>query len=395
MNERQPSTAERACHPARADPGSLIGRRDAAGDQGCRTPGLGTGAGCNTWGMGRKIRFLDTAWGSVAHAETGSGPPLVFDLGWISDQEALWGHQGYRGLLTRLAESHRVVTFDPPGTGLSERGISTASIEEEEALLERVLEAAGVGPHGPVSMFCSSIAASTAIAFSAHHPHVVKRLVLFGGSLRGKDLAPPDARDSLLDLVRGHWGLGSRALSDIFVPDVSSEDRKWFHAWLRRSTDGETAARRLEMYYSSDVSAAAAEVRAPTLVLHRAGDRAVRSTQATALAAAISEATLQPLEGSAHLCFLGEWHRVADLAIPFLERSSGKSLPMGPYGEFTARETDVAELTTLGLTNAAIGERLGISPRTVESHLTHIRSKLGVRTRAEVAAWMARRTEVR
>ena len=45
-----------------------------------------------------------------------------------------------------------------------------------------------------------------------------------------------------------------------------------------------------------------------------------------------------------------------------------------------------------GRTNRLIGVQLGISPRTVETHLAHVFDKLGIRTRVELAAEAARRT---
>jgi DNA-binding CsgD family transcriptional regulator len=49
----------------------------------------------------------------------------------------------------------------------------------------------------------------------------------------------------------------------------------------------------------------------------------------------------------------------------------------------------VARLVAAGLTNRQIGDRLGISERTAERHLENLRAKLGVGTRAQVAAWVA------
>jgi DNA-binding NarL/FixJ family response regulator len=46
----------------------------------------------------------------------------------------------------------------------------------------------------------------------------------------------------------------------------------------------------------------------------------------------------------------------------------------------------VLELVREGLTNAEIGERLYISPKTAEHHVGRVLTKLGVRTRAEAAA---------
>lgn len=57
----------------------------------------------------------------------------------------------------------------------------------------------------------------------------------------------------------------------------------------------------------------------------------------------------------------------------------------------TRREFEVARLIADGLTNRDIGLRLVISERTAETHLEHIRAKLGIRSRAQVAAWIVTR----
>src|SRR5690242_6881375 len=51
------------------------------------------------------------------------------------------------------------------------------------------------------------------------------------------------------------------------------------------------------------------------------------------------------------------------------------------------REREVAALVVEGLTNKEIAARLFISERTVDGHLEHIREKLGVNNRAQIAAW--------
>lgn len=55
------------------------------------------------------------------------------------------------------------------------------------------------------------------------------------------------------------------------------------------------------------------------------------------------------------------------------------------------REYQVADLLAMGFTNAAIADHLKLSPATVSSHVAHILSKLGFRSRAQVAAWVVRR----
>jgi predicted ATPase/DNA-binding CsgD family transcriptional regulator len=53
------------------------------------------------------------------------------------------------------------------------------------------------------------------------------------------------------------------------------------------------------------------------------------------------------------------------------------------------READVARLVAEGLSNKQIGSRLFISERTVDSHVRSILNKLGVNSRAQIAAWIA------
>jgi DNA-binding NarL/FixJ family response regulator len=54
--------------------------------------------------------------------------------------------------------------------------------------------------------------------------------------------------------------------------------------------------------------------------------------------------------------------------------------------ELTAREVEVLELLSDGLTNAAVAERLSISPVTVRRHASEVVRKLGVKNREEAVA---------
>jgi DNA-binding CsgD family transcriptional regulator/DNA-binding beta-propeller fold protein YncE len=54
------------------------------------------------------------------------------------------------------------------------------------------------------------------------------------------------------------------------------------------------------------------------------------------------------------------------------------------------RESEVAGLVAQGLTNREIATKLFLSERTVDGHLEHVREKLGVNTRAQIAAWVVR-----
>jgi predicted ATPase/DNA-binding CsgD family transcriptional regulator len=64
--------------------------------------------------------------------------------------------------------------------------------------------------------------------------------------------------------------------------------------------------------------------------------------------------------------------------------------PPGPAGSpLTRRQREVAALVAEGLTDREIAARLVISPRTAESHVEQILTRLGFRSRAQVAAWVS------
>jgi DNA-binding NarL/FixJ family response regulator len=59
--------------------------------------------------------------------------------------------------------------------------------------------------------------------------------------------------------------------------------------------------------------------------------------------------------------------------------------PREEGASLTPTQAQVAELVTQGLTNRQVGDRLFMSPHTVEAHLTAVYRALGIRSRAELA----------
>ena len=58
--------------------------------------------------------------------------------------------------------------------------------------------------------------------------------------------------------------------------------------------------------------------------------------------------------------------------------------------DLTRRERTIAALIGEGMTSAQIAARLEIAERTVDSHAEHVRKKLGLHSRAQIAAWAVR-----
>jgi DNA-binding CsgD family transcriptional regulator len=67
--------------------------------------------------------------------------------------------------------------------------------------------------------------------------------------------------------------------------------------------------------------------------------------------------------------------------------------PTTGWGALTDSERRIVDLVTTGAPNASIAEELGISRRTVETHLRHVYAKLGVTSRVQLALEGSRRLE--
>lgn len=271
------------------------------------------------------ISFLEGPHGSaVARARHGTGPPLVCPAWWVSHAERDWARPSFRAFFGRLGERLDVVRYDRPGVGLSNVGPPVSSLAQELELLERVVDALGV-PR--VSLLGISCGAPPALAFAARHPERVQQLALCGGYANGTELAPPAVRAALPEVVRAHWGLGSRMLADVFVPELSGAELESYAAWQREACSAEAAALLLELTYAMDATACLPQVKAETLVLHRRQDRAVPYDAGRRLAAAIAGARLVSLEGSAH----PPWEGAPDIAehlLAFFGRA--QSVPARP-----------------------------------------------------------------
>lgn len=224
--------------------------------------------------MDQAVRFCKAQAGRIAYATVGDGPPLLFPTAWVGHLELTWAHEPYRAFIEALASRHAVIRYDPIGCGLSERrrAEKDCSLRAELEVLDRLLEHLDVER---CSLFGFSMGGPLAIGFAAARPERVKRLILYGTYADGSKIDDAETRRAVPELVRQHWGLGSRFLTSVFFPDTEPDEERWFAALQRAATDAETAARLLSLCFELDVSSSLPGVVAPTLVLHRRHDRAI------------------------------------------------------------------------------------------------------------------------
>ncbi|GAA1991925.1 alpha/beta fold hydrolase [Microbacterium pumilum] len=328
----------------------------------------------------RIARVTSTAGSEVAYASIGAGRPLLYVSGWLSHLELSWELPEERAFYESLAEGGLLVRYDRAGCGLSGPLTGPPSMAHELDQLAAVAEK--MGPE-PFDLMGTSMGALVAVAWAAAHPGTVRRLVLYGGWVSGAEISTPEVRDHILGLVESHWGLGSDVLTDIFAPDAPAATRARLALYQRASSSAATARALLALSYDLDIGDRLAQVRAPTLVVHRAQDRAAPLDQADALATGIHDARLVVLPGRSHLPYEGD----AQAVVAPIRRFLGLRASRRGAGVLTARQREVAALVSEGCTNREIAARLGIDERSAEGHVERIRQRLGIRSRAQIAAW--------
>ena len=325
------------------------------------------------------IRYCASPAGRVAYSTAGHGPPLLFESGWVTDLRHQLALFEFAAFLDRLSEHFTVIRFDKAGCGLSDRNATDFSFSSQVAGALAVADAAGARRF---SLFGASQGGQLAAAIAASQPDRVNRLVVYGMCANGADLAPAELRESLVALVRANWGLGSKLMTSIFVDRPSAADIDAMTRFQRLSSSAAAASGLLAEYYRTDSRALLPQIRVPAAVLHREADTATKFELGRQVASLIPDAELIPLPGAGHLFYQGEW----PAALAALTAALGMQTGAGPH--LTRRELEVARLVAAGLTNHAVASRMSIAPRTAETHVENIRRKLGVRSRAQIAAWV-------
>ncbi|WP_218014224.1 alpha/beta fold hydrolase [Rubellimicrobium roseum] len=255
-------------------------------------------------------RFLDADGVRLHYFERGAGSPLVLlhgNGGMIQDFLS-------SGLVDKAALRHRVIVFDRPGYGYSERPRDKLWTPEAQAdLLASALRQIGVAK---ATVLGHSWACAVAVAMAERHPDVVGSLVLEGGyfypSVR-LDVVPmslpaiPVVGDILRHTV-SPWVsrlLWPRLMRKIFGPAPMPEK---FHAFPRemalRPSQLRASAEETALMIPAAVTAQGryARIRVPVTIIAGQGDRMVMARyQSARLHEEISQSTFICLPGTGHM----------------------------------------------------------------------------------------------
>jgi class 3 adenylate cyclase len=171
----------------------------------------------------------------------------------------------------------------------------------------------GISEGGPMS-----------VLYAASYPQRVSHLVLYGSYAkltRSDDYPagiPRDALERWIETTASGWG-GPVAL-ELFAPSLAGDEeaQAWWARLLRSGTSPRAAADLMRMYAKIDVRPALSAITAPTLVLHRSGDRVAPSAHAHVLAELIPNARLVEFESDDHLPFASDPEAVPDEVEEFI-----------------------------------------------------------------------------
>jgi pimeloyl-ACP methyl ester carboxylesterase/DNA-binding winged helix-turn-helix (wHTH) protein len=263
----------------------------------------------------------------IAYAKSGDpvAPPLVKPANWLTHLEFDWNSPVWRHWLREMGRGHSLIRYDERGCGLSDHDAADVSFDAWVRDLEAVVDAERLERF---SMLGISQGCAVAIAYAVRHPERVDKLVLYGGYAIGRghrNMTPQEEleRTLLLNLIRVGWGRDNPAFRQVFgalfLPEGTAEQHQWFND-LAKTMPMENALRVRETTDMIDVRTEAAQVRAPTLVLHARGDGMIPFEIGRQLAALIPGARFVSLESRNHVLLETEpaWARFVDEVRAFL-----------------------------------------------------------------------------
>ncbi len=273
---------------------------------------------------GAKTHYARSGAARIAYQVVGEGPiDLAWVPGYVSNVEYLWEIPGVAAVLERFASYARVITWDKRGTGLSDPIDHLPPLEERMDDMLAVLDAVG---SERTTLFGVSEGGPLGLLFAATHPQRVSALVLYGAAARMAHAPdydwglPPSLfeDEAMKERVLDGWGEG--VLLDVFAPSYADDPaiREVWGTFQRVGASPSMGLATLLALLQIDVRDVLPTIAVPTLLIHRAGDLAIRAESSRYMAERIPNAKYVELEGSDHLWFVGDVDAIFDEVEEFL-----------------------------------------------------------------------------
>jgi class 3 adenylate cyclase len=259
----------------------------------------------------------------IAYQVIGDGSlDLLFVPGFVSHVEATWQSPA-SSFFRRLASFSRLILFDKRGTGMSDRGSQIFTLEQRMHDVRAILDAVG---SERAALFGVSEGGPMSLLYAATYPERTSALILYG-SYAKRSWAPDyplgwndEQWQRFLENIERNWGTPQGISIDMWAPSLARDPNaaERLAAYFRTAASPGAAAAIMKMNSEIDVRHVLPTIRAPTLILHRVGDRVIEIEHARRLAQAIRGAKLIELPGTDHTFWVSDGGLLLDHVEQFL-----------------------------------------------------------------------------
>jgi pimeloyl-ACP methyl ester carboxylesterase len=249
---------------------------------------------------------------SIAYQVSGEEPfDVVWAPGTMSHLDLDWEIPQRALFFERFSKFCRLIRFDKRGTGLSDRPVKMATLEERTDDIRAVMDAVGTER---ANIFGVSEGGSMACLFAATYPHRVNSLLVWGSQARW--IATTDhpwgqtreQHSEMVAMIKDDWpsldyitGPGAGVGKDADPAYLESIRR-----YMRAAANPAAVDAYEQMNGQIDIRPILPSIQAPTLVMNRTGDPCAHVEAARDMAARIPGAKFQEYPGDSHSMMLDD-----------------------------------------------------------------------------------------
>jgi pimeloyl-ACP methyl ester carboxylesterase len=252
----------------------------------------------------------------IAYQITGDGPfDVVWAPGTMSHLDLDWEIPQRALFFERFSKFCRLIRFDKRGTGLSDRPVKMATLEERSDDIRAVMDDVGIES---ANIFGVSEGGSMACLFAATYPQRVDSLLIWGAQARWiacEDHPWAQTReqhDEMLAMIEDGWpsfeyitGPGAGMGRDAAPAAIESLAR-----YMRAAASPSAVYAYEQMNGQIDTRPILPSIRAPTLVMNRTGDPCAHVEAARDMASRIPGAKFIEYPGNSHSMMLDDMETV-------------------------------------------------------------------------------------
>ena len=207
------------------------------------------------------------------------GLDLVFLLGWPTHLGLIWENPSFAAFLGKLSSFCRLILFDRLGDGLSDRGPSGHTFDDEMDDVRRVMAAAG---SERAAFFGCHTGGRLALLLAATHPEEVSSVVAFGShpaTLRDDEYpwgSTPEEREYVFTMIETSAPSEmADALLALQAPREAADPsvRSWFRMFSASASSPVESIEGIRSLGPVDIRGLLGSIQPPVLILHRTGDR--------------------------------------------------------------------------------------------------------------------------